>query len=44
MDMMLFDPSLFLVGKVIGGVVVLFLVIGFVPGLVIGWLFGRMSG
>lgn len=44
MDMMLLDPSLFLVGKIIGGVVILFLVIGFVPGLVIGWFLGRMSG
>ncbi len=40
---LLFDPTLLLVGKIVGGLVVLFLVIGFVPGLVIGWLFGRMS-
>ncbi len=44
MDVTLFDPSLFLVGKIVGGVVVLFLVIGFVPGLVIGWFAGRMTG
>jgi hypothetical protein len=43
MELSLFDPTIFLLGKIVGGIIVLFLVIGFVPGVVVGWLFGRMT-
>lgn len=39
----LFDPSFLLLGKVVGGVVIFLLAIGFIPGLIIGWIAGRMT-
>lgn len=41
---LLVDPIVLgLLGKIVGGVIILFLVIGFVPGLIVGWFFGRMT-
>lgn len=37
-----FDPSFLLVGKLIGGTIILLLAIGFIPGIIVGWIAGRM--
>jgi hypothetical protein len=38
------DPVvLSLFGKVVGGVILLLLAIGFIPGLIIGWLVGKAT-
>jgi hypothetical protein len=41
---LLHDPiALSLFGKVVGGVIVFFLAIGFIPGLIIGWFVGKAT-
>lgn len=30
-------------GKLVAGVVIFFLVVGFVPGIIIGWLLGKST-
>ena len=38
----LMDPVLLSIfGKIVGGVVILLLAVGFIPGLIIGWLVGH---
>lgn len=38
------DPVLLSIfGKILKGAVILLLVVGFVPGVIVGWLFGRAS-
>jgi hypothetical protein len=38
------DPiALSIFGKVVGGVIILFLAIGFVPGLLVGWFIGKST-
>jgi F0F1-type ATP synthase membrane subunit a len=41
---LLTDPvALGLFGKIVGGIVIFFIAIGFVPGLLIGWFVGKAS-
>ena len=30
-------------GKIVGGVIVLFLAIGFIPGIIVGWFIGKAT-
>jgi hypothetical protein len=32
-----------LLGKIVGGVIILFIAIGFIPGILIGWFVGRAT-
>ena len=41
MDLFTDPVMLSIFGKIVGGAVVLLLAIGFIPGLIIGWLLGR---
>lgn len=39
------DPmTVALLGKIVGGVIVFFLAIGFIPGVIVGWFVGRVAG
>jgi hypothetical protein len=38
------DPvALGLLGKIVGGVIIFFLAVGFIPGLLIGWPIGKAT-
>jgi hypothetical protein len=38
------DPiALGIFGKIVGGVIVFFLAVGFIPGLLIGWFIGKAT-
>ena len=38
------DPVMLgLFGKVVGGVIIFFLAIGFIPGIIIGWFIGKST-
>jgi len=38
------DPvAMSLLGKAAGAVIIFFLVIGFIPGIVVGWLLGKAT-
>lgn len=38
------DPvALSVFGKIVGGVVIFFIAIGFVPGIIIGWFVGKTT-
>ncbi|HZU13735.1 MAG TPA: hypothetical protein VFB58_12920 [Chloroflexota bacterium] len=42
MDLSIIDPLMIgLFGKIVAGVVIFFIAIGFIPGVIIGWLVGR---
>lgn len=42
MDVSMVDPlTVALFGKIVAGVVIFFIAIGFIPGIIIGWLIGR---
>ena len=45
MDMHVFSDPVFLsvLGKIAAGAVILLLIIGFIPGIIIGWLIGKAS-
>ena len=43
MELLLSVPTLFLLGKIVGGIILFFIAVGFVPGLIVGWLFGRLT-
>lgn len=43
MELILVPLVLGLLGKIVGGIIVFFIAIGFVPGIIIGWLLGRTT-
>jgi hypothetical protein len=42
-ELILVPLVLGLLGKIVGGIIVFFIAIGFVPGIIIGWLLGRTT-
>lgn len=43
MDILLDPVVVGLLGKILAGVVILLLAIGFVPGVIVGWIAGRIT-
>lgn len=42
MDISAIDPlTVALFGKIVAGVIIFFIAVGFIPGIIIGWLIGR---